>query len=98
MEFSTRTIEFEKSLIKAQLWDTAGQERFESMTKAYFRDALGAALVYDITSRQSFLSLRNVWLRQLREYGHESMRLVLGTALFLCRSQFMFLSSLFHSG
>ncbi len=78
MEFSTRAIEFEKSLIKAQLWDTAGQERFESMTKAYYRDAVGAALIFDVCNRQSFDSLRNVWLRQVSEFGHESMRLILG--------------------
>ncbi len=78
MEFATKAIEFEKSVIKAQIWDTAGQERFESMTKAYYRDALGAALVYDITNRQSFLNLRHTWLKQLREYGHESIRLILG--------------------
>lgn len=77
MEFSTRAIEFEKSLIKAQLWDTAGQERFESMTKAYYRDAVGAALIFDVCNRQSFDSLRNVWLRQVSEFGHESMRLIL---------------------
>jgi small GTP-binding protein len=77
MEFSTRAIEFEKSLIKAQLWDTAGQERFESMTKAYYRDAVGAALIFDVCNRQSFLSLRNMWVRQVTNYGHESMRLIL---------------------
>jgi small GTP-binding protein len=77
MEFSTRAIEFEKSLIKAQLWDTAGQERFESMTKAYYRDAVGAALVFDVCNRQSFLNLRNMWVRQVADYGHESMRLIL---------------------
>eukprot|EP01033_Poteriospumella_lacustris_P013606 gene13604-9742_t len=77
MEFSTRTIEFEKSLIKAQLWDTAGQERYESMTKAYYRDAVGAALIYDISNRQSFLNLRNIWLPQVTEYGHDGMRLIL---------------------
>ena len=33
MEFSTRDIPFERSIVKAQVWDTAGQERFESMTK-----------------------------------------------------------------
>lgn len=89
MEFSTRSIEFEKSLIKAQLWDTAGQERFESMTKAYFRDAVGSALVFDIGNRQSFLNLRSIWLRQLRSYGHEGMRLILGKLLsFILPSSF----------
>ncbi len=78
MEFSTKTLEFEKCIIKAQLWDTAGQERFESMTKAYFRDAVGAALIYDISDKQSFISLKERWLKQIRTFGHESMKLVLG--------------------
>jgi len=82
MEFSTRIIEFEKCNVKAQLWDTAGQERFESMTKIYYRDAVGAALVYDISNRQSFDDLKQIWLPQLREYGHESMKIVLGKLKF----------------
>jgi small GTP-binding protein len=78
MEFSTKSIEFERSLIKAQLWDTAGQERFDSMTKIYYRESLGAALVYDVCSKDSFISLKTKWLAQLRKYGHEGMRLILG--------------------
>ncbi len=94
MEFSTRTIEFEKSLIKAQLWDTAGQERYESMTKAYYRDAVGAALIYDISNRQSFLNLRNIWLPQVTEYGHDGMRLILGKLLCLIDNVPTFLNPL----
>ena len=78
MEFSTRELFFEKSLIKAQVWDTAGMERFESMSRAYYRDAVGALLVYDVTNPQSFEKLKSYWLPQLREYGHEKMSVVLG--------------------
>lgn len=77
MEFSTRAIPFEKCIIKAQVWDTAGQERYESMTKAYFRDALGAVLVYDICSRDSFLHLQNIWHSQVQMFGHKNMKLIL---------------------
>lgn len=35
--------------VKAQIWDTAGQERYHSITKAYYRGAAGALIVYDIT-------------------------------------------------
>jgi Rab family, other len=77
MEFSTRSIEFEKCMIKAQLWDTAGQERFESMTKAYYRNALGAVLVYDICNKESFFHLKSIWMNQLKEFGHENMKLIL---------------------
>ena len=35
--------------VKAQIWDTAGQERYHSITKAYYRGAAGALIVYDTT-------------------------------------------------
>ena len=79
MEFATRAIEFERSIIKANIWDTAGQERFASMTKAYYRDAVGAILVYDICNKKSFNNIQDIWLKQLREVvNHERIRLILG--------------------
>lgn len=51
--------------IHLQLWDTAGQERFRSLTTAFFRDAMGFLLVFDLTSQQSFLNVRN-WISQLQ--------------------------------
>lgn len=73
IEFATRSIVLNHYIVKAQVWDTAGQERFESMTKAYFRNAAGAILVFDVTSRASFEHMKNKWLVQLREFGHEDM-------------------------
>lgn len=32
-----------------QLWDTAGQERYRALTKGYYRGALGALIVFDVT-------------------------------------------------
>ena len=46
-------------------WDTAGQERFRSLTTAFFRDAMGFILIFDITNEQSFLNIRD-WLSQLK--------------------------------
>ena len=40
--------------IKAQIWDTAGEEKYKSVTNTYFRGAVGAFLIYDITSKRSF--------------------------------------------
>ncbi|KAG7230498.1 hypothetical protein INR49_024607 [Caranx melampygus] len=47
--------------IHMQLWDTAGQERFRSLTTAFFRDAMGFLLLFDLTNEQSFLNVRN-WM------------------------------------
>jgi hypothetical protein len=43
------------------------------MTKAYFRNAVGAVLVFDVTNRSSYERMKNKWLVQLREFGHEDM-------------------------
>jgi small GTP-binding protein len=51
--------------VTLQIWDTAGQERFHSISKSYFRSAVGAILVYDITSLDSFDSLMD-WLPDLQ--------------------------------
>lgn len=55
--------------IHLQLWDTAGQERFRSLTTAFFRNAMGFIIMFDITSEQSFMSIRP-WLDQLRLHSY----------------------------
>ncbi|XP_058485519.1 ras-related protein Rab-27A [Solea solea] len=55
--------------IHMQLWDTAGQERFRSLTTAFFRDAMGFLLLFDLTSEQSFLNVRN-WMSQLQIHAY----------------------------
>lgn len=64
VEFKSYSLQADDENIKLQIWDTAGQERFRSVSKAYFRNALGAVLAYDITQRQSFDDL-NMWINDL---------------------------------
>lgn len=49
VEFGAKTIPINDKTIKLQIWDTAGQENFRSITRSYYRSAIGALLVYDIT-------------------------------------------------
>lgn len=53
-----------------------GQERFKSITLAYYRGAVGALLVYDVTSRISFDNAAN-WLNELREYANNNVVILL---------------------
>ncbi|XP_061359528.1 ras-related protein RABA6b-like [Gastrolobium bilobum] len=76
VEFAYRNIKVRDKLIKAQIWDTAGQERFRAITSSYYRGALGALLVYDITRRSSYENIRK-WLMELREFGGEDMVVIL---------------------
>ena len=57
VEFGARTISVDGTPVKVQMWDTAGQESFRSITRSYYRGAVAAVLVYDITNRESFLNL-----------------------------------------
>lgn len=67
-------LQVEGKTIKAQIWDTAGQERYRAITSAYYRGAVGALLVYDITKRQTFDNVQR-WLRELR--GHADSNIVI---------------------
>ncbi|KAB2089357.1 hypothetical protein ERO13_A03G046100v2 [Gossypium hirsutum] len=62
----------EGKTVKAQIWDTAGQERYRAITSAYYRGAVGALLVYDITKRQTFDNLQR-WLRELRDHADSNI-------------------------
>ncbi|GAB9467492.1 Rab11 family gtpase [Globisporangium polare] len=75
-EFATKMIRVGDRRIKAQIWDTAGQERFQSLTAAYYRNAVGAMIVYDITNRSSFEHVTG-WLAQVHEHSHENLVLIL---------------------
>ena len=43
--------------------------RFRSLTTAFFRDAMGFILLFDLTSEQSFLNIRN-WVAQLQTHAY----------------------------
>ncbi|CAM8887566.1 hypothetical protein QQ045_024674 [Rhodiola kirilowii] len=73
VEFQTQKMDINGKEIKAQIWDTAGQERFKAITSAYYRGAVGALVVYDITRRQTFDNVRK-WLNEL--HTHSDMNVV----------------------
>ncbi|CAI9782773.1 unnamed protein product [Fraxinus pennsylvanica] len=74
VEFQTKTLVIDNKTVKAQIWDTAGQERYRAVTSAYYRGAVGAMLVYDMTKRQSFDHIAR-WLEELR--GHADKNIVI---------------------
>lgn len=68
VEFATRTLEIDGKRVKAQIWDTAGQERYRAITSAYYRGAVGALVVYDISKTESYESVSR-WLKELKEHA-----------------------------
>lgn len=66
VEFSTRNITVENTVIKAQVWDTAGQEKFRAVTKAYYHGSVGAMIVYAVNDRNSFENVEK-WLDEVKK-------------------------------
>eukprot|EP00002_Diphylleia_rotans_P040155 TRINITY_DN946_c0_g1_i2.p1 TRINITY_DN946_c0_g1~~TRINITY_DN946_c0_g1_i2.p1 ORF type:complete len:217 (+),score=56.92 TRINITY_DN946_c0_g1_i2:61-711(+) len=77
VEFATRSIKTEDGkTIKAQIWDTAGQERYRAITSAYYRGAVGALLVYDITKHITYDNVER-WLKELRDHADSNIVIML---------------------
>ena len=55
-----------KNNVDLMLWDTAGQEMYRSMVKMYYRGIHAAVIVYDISNKESFLSVQN-WIKDVEE-------------------------------
>lgn len=50
VDFALKSLERDQHKIFIQLWDIAGQERFSSLTRVYYRDAVGAFVVIDASA------------------------------------------------
>uniref|UniRef100_A0A8C0B8J7 Ras-related protein Rab-25 n=1 Tax=Buteo japonicus TaxID=224669 RepID=A0A8C0B8J7_9AVES len=76
VEFSTRTIMVGDAVVKAQIWDTAGLERYRAITSAYYRGAVGALVVFDITKHQTY-NVVDRWLKELYDHAEASIVVML---------------------
>ncbi|XP_028327655.1 ras-related protein Rab-25-like [Gouania willdenowi] len=76
VEFSTRTVQLGGFTAKAQIWDTAGLERYRAITSAYYRGAVGALMVYDITKHPTYDGVER-WLKELYEHAESNIVIML---------------------
>ncbi|CAD8095500.1 unnamed protein product [Paramecium sonneborni] len=70
VEFSAKVLEIDNKKIRIQVWDTAGQEKYKAIAKAYYKGAVGAFLVYDITNKNTFLEVDR-WLLEIKDYSDQ---------------------------
>jgi Ras-related protein Rab-11A len=65
VEFGTKTIAVGKSLVKNQIWDTAGQDKYKALTCSYYRGAVGAIVVFDLSRAITFEHVQT-WINEVR--------------------------------
>jgi len=74
--FLTQTVVVGDYTVKFEIWDTAGQERYHSLAPMYYRGAAAAIVVYDITSKQSFVRAKQ-WVKELQRQAKDNMVIAL---------------------
>ncbi|MFX0091915.1 MAG: Rab family GTPase [Candidatus Hodarchaeota archaeon] len=68
-DISIKTINIRDESLKCRIWDLAGQPKFHTVRKLYYRGAIGAILMYDITLAPTLDNLEN-WLKELEKHNH----------------------------
>eukprot|EP00826_Nyctotherus_ovalis_P045387 TRINITY_DN5026_c0_g1_i24.p1 TRINITY_DN5026_c0_g1~~TRINITY_DN5026_c0_g1_i24.p1 ORF type:complete len:215 (-),score=67.27 TRINITY_DN5026_c0_g1_i24:172-816(-) len=76
IDFLSKSMCVDDKVVKLQLWDTAGQERFKSLIPNYLREASAAVVVYDITNRKTFDSVRQ-WVTETRNLQGDDIKIML---------------------
>ena len=75
-DYCSKFFEQDDKLIQVHLWDTTGQEKYKSLIKNYYRKAMGAFLVYDITKQETFDDIPN-WIDELKENWETNCEIML---------------------
>ncbi|GMH28750.1 hypothetical protein Nepgr_030593 [Nepenthes gracilis] len=80
VDFKINLLTVNGKRLKLTIWDTAGQERFRTLTSSYYRGAQGIILVYDVTQRETFINLSDVWAKEVDLYStnHDCVKMLVG--------------------
>ncbi|KAJ6954192.1 protein phosphatase 2C 11 [Populus alba x Populus x berolinensis] len=69
VDFKVKHVTIGGKKLKLAIWDTAGQERFRTLTSSYYRGAQGIIMVYDVTRRETFTNLSEIWAKEIDLYS-----------------------------
>ena len=71
VSYSKKDVNYDGKNVRLDIWDTAGQEEYRSLGKHFYHDSYIVILVYDITKKETFDNLKEVWIDDLLRYGEE---------------------------
>ncbi|MHA1679699.1 MAG: GTP-binding protein [Promethearchaeota archaeon] len=55
-------------LFQLTCWDIAGEKKWNVMRKLYYKGSTGAFIVADLSRPETFNSVKDYWIKELREY------------------------------
>lgn len=77
MNLVTKNVKLDKHSIQMAIWDTGGQDSFAPLLPMYYRGALGALVVFDITNKQTFDAVEK-WVGDIKRYCGEIPIVLIG--------------------
>jgi len=69
VDFRLKFITVQDQRVKLTIWDTAGQERFRTLTSSYYRGAQAIIFAYDVSRRETFDSIGEIWMKEVEMYS-----------------------------
>ncbi len=75
--FLSKNIMIEGVNIKLQIWDTAGQDKYRVLQSIYYRGAVGAFVVFDVSNKNSWERIKDGWLTEVKEQGDEGIMIMI---------------------
>ena len=69
--YSQKIYQKNNQKVRLNIWDTAGQERFRSLGRNFYKDAYIICIIYDITNKQSFENIKQIWYPEIEKHGEK---------------------------
>ena len=69
--YCSKKIQIGDKIVKLNIWHSLSQKRKSSISKLFYKNAFVVCLVYDITNKDSFEDLKNIWYPDLQNNGEK---------------------------
>lgn len=73
VDFKFRKLKIDSNTYKLQIWDTAGQEKYQTITKTFYKNSQAVVIVYDVSCKNTFTDLKEIWLKEIRKNCDEDV-------------------------
>ncbi len=77
-----RNMQTADGLFQFNIWDLSGEPVYSEVRNEFYKESQVLVLMYDITKRKTFENLEQIWLKEARAHGGDSLPIyVVGTKM-----------------